>query len=194
MMQVIGNCCECDIVYTSQETNETTIGSCLLTWKAITSESQCTSVSTTEAGVQVSQKDIQGDDSEQRDDSVGKNASISRARNSNRPLLDRTNLEYTTPSASSDQSVPATKTIPVHVQWKTCTVSQSNTSHQQSPQGRGCYVVKLSPTGRVTAAAINHDNAVDTHIVFTDLQNEVSVSSHIYTDRNNTMTGRYVYV
>ena len=100
-----------------------------------------------------------------------------------RPLEDITNVD------SAGSTKPASSNIPVHVKWKTCTVSKSS-SLSHAPCGRGCFVVKMSPTGRVSAVAVNHDNAADTYVLFTDLSNEVSVSSQVYFNSNDVMTGR----
>lgn len=120
-------------------------------------------------------------------------------------LLDRTNLDctvtssaghpaspYSQPAAAGCNDATPTTSIPVDVAWKTCSVSKSESL--PPPRGRGCYVVRLCPTGRVSAVAINHTNAVDTHVLFTDLLNEVSLSVPVYIDRSDVMTGRCVHI
>ena len=54
-------------------------------------------------------------------------------------------------------------------------------------------MAKMSPTARVAAVAVNHNTAADTHILFMDIFNEVSVSSPVYLETNCGMTGRCVY-
>ena len=104
-----------------------------------------------------------------------------------RALNDTTNIDTSTSPVPSPHTKPAViRSIPVNVDWKTCTVSEIDTLHHSS-HGRGSYVVKISPTGRVSAVAINQHNAADTCILFLDLLNEVTVSSRLYT---NVMSGR----
>ena len=178
-MQVLGECCQCHIVFTKRETGETTIACCLLTWKQRPSDSH-----TAGSDVNTSQDHSDG------------NVHSSKLRGSSKALLDTTNLDHTGTAANTThqadthnqpatffgscrQAKPATlndtQCIPVNVSWKTCTVLKSNSLH--APCGRGCYVARLSPTGRVSAVAINHDSAADTRVLFIDLLNEVSVSS-----------------
>ena len=111
-------------------------------------------------------------------------ASTSRHHTSTNGLPSR--LSEAEPASSKDSE----SRIPVHITWKTCTVLKSESL--PAPRGRGCYVARISPTGRVSAVALNHYRAADTHVVFTDLLNEVSVSSHLYTNRNDVMTGRCI--
>ena len=117
--------------------------------------------------------------------------------------MDRTNLDQSTPSNSNVCSQPSrdnlttsssdlTGHIPVHATWKTCTVPGSDSV--SAPRGRGCYVARLSPTARLTAVAVNHENAADTHVLFVDLLTEASLSSPVYTNRDDVMTGRYIHV
>ena len=89
---------------------------------------------------------------------------------------------------------PAKPPFPVTVDWKTCTVSSEDSSSRHAPSGSGCYVVKLSPTARVAAVAVNHNTAADTHILFMDLWNEVSVTSPVYLKTDSKMTGRCGYI
>jgi hypothetical protein len=55
-------------------------------------------------------------------------------------------------------------------------------------------MVKISPTGRVVALAVNCNSAVCTRILFMDMLNEVSVSSPVYPKSNEDMTGRTFWV
>ena len=189
-MQVLGECCECHIIFTKQETGETTIARCLLTWKQRSH--------TPDSDVNFSQGCSEGKVHGTKLQGSTKVCS---------PLLDRTNLDHTAANMTYQadthsqpltfsKSKPATSSdtqcIPVNVTWKTCTVLKTNSLH--APCGRGCYVARLSPTSRVSAVAINHDSASDTHVLFIDLLNEVSVSSPLYTNRTDIMTGRYAYV
>ena len=187
---MLGECCECNIVYTDQETGETTIAHSLLTWKQISPGSQSShhhNLHTTHSVQESNGGHVSGSvQGESGDSSV---------------LLDRTNLDCTVtstdgnaasqPTAAGCNDAAPTTTIPVDIAWKTCSVSKSESL--PPPHGRGCYVVRLCPTGRVSAVAINHTNAVDTHVLFTDLLNEVSLSVPVYSNRSDVMTGRYVH-
>lgn len=193
-MQILGECCECNIVYTDQETSKTTIAHCLLTWKQMSPGSQPshhhsphTIHNAQECNGRNVSSSIQG---ESGDSSV---------------LLDRTNLDciapssarrgsaspYDQPAAAGCNNAAPTTSIPVHVAWKTCSVSKSESL--PPPRGRGCYIVRLCPTGRVSAVAINHTNAVDTHVLFMDLFNEVSHSIPVYSNKSDVMRGRYIH-
>ena len=186
----MGECCECNIVYTDQGTGETTIAHSLLTWKQISPGSQ----SSHHHNLHITQE------------SNGRNvsSSVQGEGGDSSVLLDRTNLDctvtssdghaaspYSQPTAAGCNDAAPTTTIPVDIAWKTCSVSKSESL--PPPHGRGCYVVRVCPTGRVSAVAINHTNAVDTHVLFTDLLNEVSLFVPVYSNRSDVMTGRCVH-
>ena len=97
-----------------------------------------------------------------------------------------------TPPHSATTSTLSTVDLPVNVTWKSCTFQREQCCG--TPQGRGCYVIKISPTASVTAVAINHTKASDTHVSFVDLLNEVGLSYALYMIRDDTMSGRYVLV
>lgn len=148
------------------------IVNCLLTWKQ--TQSMSNSDLDTSSNLPQKTKSKVNDESE-------------RARS---PLIDTTNVTNPTSSTDTQSTKPVTRSIPVCIDWKTCTASKT-TTHHHAPSGRGCYVVKISPTGRVTAVAINHHNAADTCILFLDVMNEVSILRHVYTNITEIMNGRY---
>lgn len=193
-MQILGECCECNIVYTDQETGETSIAHSLLTWKQTSPGSPSShhhnphtthSVQECSGGnVSSSVHGESGDSSELLD---GTNLDCTAASSARHPAS-----PYNQPAAAGGNDAAPTTTIPVHIAWKTCSLSKSESL--PPPRGRGCYVVRLCPTGRVSAVAINHTNAVDTHVLFIDLLNEVSLSVPVYIDRSDVMTGRCAYM
>ena len=173
-----------------QEAKETVIAHCLLTWEQTPHDSHA-SGSTSQTA-------------QERNKREKSDAGVQGSRATN-PSMDRTNLDQSTPSNSNVCSQPSrdnlttsssdlTGHIPVHATWKTCTVPAGSDSVSAGPRGRGCYVARLSPTGRLTAVAINHENAADTHVLFVDLLTEASLSSPVYTNRDDVMTGRYMYM
>ena len=162
---MLGECCECDIVFTNKETGETTIANLLLTWNTSQSEIATSSPLTNE---QVSR--------------------IQKTNECRDPAPDTAARGST--SVCSGGTQPAPVPFPVTIDWKSCAVSSPDASPHHSPCGRGCYVVKLAPTARVVAVAVNHNTAADTHIMFMDLLNEVSLSSPVYLESNREMTGR----
>lgn len=199
LLQILGECCQCNIVFTNRETNETIISYLLLTWEETPTDcciARATDVRTcSEAGG--------GDTAAQAVQSEKKDEENTPQKRVIRPLQDRTNLNLTSSFTSEvvvnspHSNVGKSHTtvapesmveIPVNVTWKTCTAHRAHC--QSSPHGRGCYVVKISPTGNISAVAINHGNAGDTHVLFADLLNEVSLSSTVYVNADNTMSGR----
>ena len=59
---------------------------------------------------------------------------------------------------------------------------------------RGCYVVKLSPTGSVAALAVNRREASDTAVVFFSPLVDASVSAPLYLSKAQEKTGRYTKI
>ena len=165
----MGECCECDIIFTNQETDETTIANLLLTWDE--SDFARTALSPTAK------------------EEFSSNHYINVERQCQKK---RVPAEDTTATRSvSSGTQPAPVIFPVTVDWKTCAISGPGPTIHHSPCGGGCYVVKLSPTARVAAVAVNHNTAADTRILFMDLWNEVCVSSPVYVDSSRDIIGRY---
>ena len=203
LLQTLGECCQCNVVFTNRETNETIISHLLLTWKETSAD--CYMART--ADVSTSRETGGGDTSDLAELTEKKHDENTPQRRVIRPLQDRTNLELTPPFTSEAEMnsphsnvgkshatiVPESiKEIPVNVTWKTCTAHRAHC--QSSPCGRGCYVSKISPTGSISAVAVNHSSAADTHVLFADLLNEVSLSSTVYMKTDDTMSGRYVHI
>ena len=165
-------------MFTKHDTNETVISHCLITSK----------------GLSPAPKSSDGDISGMRK----KEISIIESGISC-PLLVKNATVTITPSSTSEpilywqQNVAkslAKDKIPVNATWKTCIASRSDS--QSKLCCRGCYVVKTSPAGNVTAVAINHENSSDSHVLFVDLLNEAGLSSPV--DIHNTITQRYSHV
>ena len=155
----MGECCECDIVFTNQETGETTIANLILTWNVAGLEPHMTGIAT---------------------------ANNMQSRNQSKSEVEQGDSYATTSSVGSTCNQPA---LPVTIDWKTCTVLESHSPPHHTSHGGDQFVVKLSPTGRVVAVAVNHQIAANTHILFMDLWNEVSTSSPVYPKRSHE-TGR----
>ena len=165
ILQTLGECCQFSIVSSKHETKETVIFHCLLTWKGVS------------VGTSVAQRDL-GTTQGKYNLSTPQQSCADMLQNRQTPLHSATTFTLSTVD------------LPVNVTWKTCTFQREQC--RSTPQGRGCYVVKISPTASVTAVAINHINASDTHVLFADLLNEVGLSSALYMIRDDTMSGRYV--
>ena len=166
---MLGEYCECDIVFTNKNTAETTVANLLLTWNTSQSHVFKTATSSPLTNEQVSR--------------------IKKTNECRDPAPDTAARGSASACFSGVQATPVP--FPVTVDWKSCAVSSPDSSSHHSPCGRGCYVVKLAPTARVVAVAVNHNMAADTHILFMDLLNEVSLSSPVYLKSNREMTGRY---
>ena len=90
---------------------------------------------------------------------------------------------------------------PFQTTWSTVFYTPDDDDHHQTPINsdsthpplakRGCYVVKLSPTGCIAALAINRKEVSNTAVVFFSPLVDASMSSPLYLSKAKEKTGRY---
>ena len=77
--------------------------------------------------------------------------------------------------------------------WKTmsyCSQDCNKSGSKSSLSGRGCYLSKFSPTGNIVGLAINHEEALDTQVLFVSPLVETGLSSAIYQPKFRRKLGR----
>ena len=77
--------------------------------------------------------------------------------------------------------------------WKTmsyCSQDCNKSGSKSSLSGRGCYLSKFSPTGNIVGLAINHEEAIDTQVLFVSPLVETGLSSAIYQPKFRRKLGR----
>lgn len=77
--------------------------------------------------------------------------------------------------------------------WKTmsyCSQDCNKSGSKSSLSGRGCYLSKFSPTGNIVGLAINHEEALDTQVLFVSPLVETGLSNAIYQPKFRRKLGR----
>ena len=90
---------------------------------------------------------------------------------------------------------------PFQTSWSTVFYTPDNNDDHQTPINshsthpplakRGCYVVKLSPTGCIAALVVNRKEALNTAVVFFSPLVNASMSTPLYLSKAKEKTGRY---
>ena len=94
---------------------------------------------------------------------------------------------------------------PFQTSWSTVFYTPPDDNHQSHDDNitnsthaplakRGCYVVKLSPTGSVAALAVNRREASDTAVVFFSPLVDAFVSTPLYLSKAKEKTRRYTKI
>ena len=131
---------------------------------------------------------------------------------SNVPLRDRTNdplqltgqtalptspLEFGTkqhpPTIKNTSPFTSFHDAPFSAIWKTisyCSQDHNKSGSKSSLSGRGCYLSKFSPTGNIVALAINHEEALNTQVLFVSPLVETGLSSPVYQPKFRRKLGR----
>ena len=78
---------------------------------------------------------------------------------------------------------------PFNVSWGTV-LCQSHTGPVQN--GRGTYVYRLSPSGDLSALAVNKRKAKDTRILFFSPLTQGGLTSTVYSAKEERQSGRYI--
>ena len=77
--------------------------------------------------------------------------------------------------------------------WKTmsyCSQNFNKSGSKSSLSGRGCYLSKFSPTGNIVSLAINHEEALDTQVLFVSPLVETGLSNAVYQPKFRRKLGR----